>query len=57
MTSGTPLKTIIINSNFSELINYRGVDPKESQRRIYEDSVSSGGQWKPDAYQVIDDLK
>jgi len=35
----------------NDVINYRPIDHKESQRRIYEDSAASGGAWRPDAYQ------
>ena len=42
----------ILTILFSDVVNYRAVDHKESHRRIYEDSANSGGAWKPDAYQV-----
>ena len=38
--------------SLSDFIEHRPIDHNESKRRIFEDSAQSGGQWRPDAYQV-----
>lgn len=40
--------------SFSDFIEHRPIDHNESKRRIFDDSAQSGGQWRPDAYQVSD---
>ena len=43
--------------SFRDFIEHRPIDHNESKRRIFEDSANSGGQWRPDAYQVGDFLR
>ena len=44
---------IILIIPLSDVIECRKIDHNESKRRIFDDSASSGEQWKPDAYKVL----